>query len=56
MMKVTISSITGLGREDWPAEEKTFAELSARVQKTRDLLNQVTPEHLNGRENEVIVL
>lgn len=55
MVKVTISSITGLGPEDWPAE-KTFAELSARVQKTRDLLNQVAPEHLNGRENEVIVL
>ena len=36
--------------------ETTFAELHARIDKTIDLINAVTPEQMNGREAEQVEL
>lgn len=36
--------------------ETTFAELHARIDKTVELIGQVTPEQMNGRENAEVVL
>lgn len=37
-------------------EEQTFAELHARIDKTVDLINAVTAEQMNGREEEQVEL
>ncbi|PSR80334.1 helix-turn-helix-domain-containing protein type, partial [Coniella lustricola] len=54
IIKATVTLLTGLDPEDWPTDEKTFAELHARVQRTRELLAQVKPEAINGREDEAV--
>lgn len=36
--------------------EKTFAELHARIDKTVELINAVTPDQMNGREAEQVEL
>lgn len=36
--------------------ETTFAELQARIDKTVELINAVTPERMNGREAEQVEL
>lgn len=36
--------------------ETTFAELHARIDRTVDLINAVTPEQMNGREAEQVEL
>ncbi|KAF3763387.1 hypothetical protein M406DRAFT_357062 [Cryphonectria parasitica EP155] len=52
----SIFHLTGLGPGDWGEEGKTFAELHARIQKTRDLVKQVKPEQINDREDEELEL
>ena len=46
------------GREvpSWPDEEKSFADLKARVQKTLDFLATVKPEEVDGSEDKEIRL
>ena len=36
--------------------ENSFAELHARIDKTIELIKAVTPEQMNGRENETVEL
>ncbi|MGV3552260.1 DUF1993 domain-containing protein [Rhizobium sp.] len=36
--------------------EQTFSELHARIDKTIELINAVTPEQMNGREDEPVEL
>lgn len=56
LIKLPISSMTENGSEAWADDEKTFADLHARIKKTQDLLNSVKPEQINGREEEVVKL
>lgn len=56
LIKLPISSLTGAESEPWADDEKTFADLHARIKKTRDLIDSVKPEQINGREEEVVKL
>ena len=46
----------GLENPSLADTEKTFAELHARIDRTVDLINAVTPEQMNGRETESVEL
>jgi hypothetical protein len=46
----------GLENPSLADTETTFAELHARVDKTVELINAVTPEQMNGREAEQVEL
>ena len=54
MAKKAVVRITGEEIEAWADEEKTMAELHARVRKTLDLLKSVDPAKINGLEANVI--
>jgi uncharacterized protein len=44
----------GLTGPSLPDTEQTFAELHARIDKTIELIHAVTPEQMNGREDEQV--
>ncbi|MBX9455008.1 MAG: DUF1993 domain-containing protein [Rhizobium sp.] len=44
----------GLPNPSLSDTEQTFAELHARIDKTIDLIHAVTPEQMNGREDEQV--
>ena len=46
----------GLENPSLADTETTFAELHARIDKTVELINAVTPEQMNGREAEQVEL
>lgn len=46
----------GLENPSLADTETTFAELHARIDKTVELINTVTPEQMNGREAEQVEL
>lgn len=48
--------LAGIDAPSMPDTETTFAELSARIQKTIDFLNSVKPAQLAGAEDREIVL
>lgn len=54
MMKMPIKILTDRPAEEWANEEKTFAELHARIAKAVELLKSVKPEEMNGREEELV--
>jgi len=55
--KKTVARLTG---EDtvgpWEDNEKTMAELKARVDKTIDLLKSVKPDSVDGKEDAIVEL
>ena len=46
----------GLPNPSLADTEQTFAELHARIDKTVELISVVTPDQMNGRENEPVEL
>lgn len=56
MAKASVTNMTGAASEDWEGEEslKSFADLHARIEKTRALLKSVKPEEFNGREQDEV--
>lgn len=56
LAKASITNLTGAAPEEWPGEEslRSFADLHARVDKTRALLKAATPDQFNGREEEQV--
>lgn len=48
--------VTGVALPEFPGDDKTFQEMYARIQKTRELLQTVKPAHFQGRAEEVIEL
>lgn len=51
MVKVTSIPLTGVTPE-WPSEDKSFAELFARVEMAREVLQTIKPELVNGKDDE----
>jgi hypothetical protein len=47
---------SGLTNPSLADTEQSFAELHARIDRTLDLIKAVTPEQMNGRENEIVEL
>ena len=54
--KGAAARLAGIEAPSMPDTETTFAELSARIQKTLAFLATVTPEQLKGAEDRQIVL
>lgn len=52
-IKLPLGLLTGKDPE-WPKDEKTFADLHARIKKTQDYISSIKPEDINGREDEVL--
>ena len=48
--------LAGIQVPSFPDEEKTFAELQARIAKTIDFLSTLTKEHFEGAESRAISL
>src|ERR1700680_2653216 len=46
----------GIDNPSFPDTEKTFAELQARIKKTVDFLQSVSPEKIDGSEQRTIQL
>jgi hypothetical protein len=46
----------GLPNPSLADTESSFAELHARIDRTIELVGAVTPEQMNGRENEIVEL
>lgn len=53
-VKGSFSRIAGKEIPSWPDEEKTFADLQARVKKAQDFLAGVDAKEIDGRENHDI--
>jgi len=56
MIKGTVSRLAGLEAPRYEDNESTFADLKARVAKTRDLLATFKPEQFTGAETRAIKL
>ncbi|KAM0553276.1 hypothetical protein ACHAPJ_007567 [Fusarium lateritium] len=56
IVQITIGRLTGVEPEFWENNEKTIADLHARVQKTLELIKSVKPEDVNSREDAKIDL
>lgn len=54
--KGAAARLAGIAAPTMPDTETTFPELSARIAKTIEFLNSVTPEQLKGAEDREIVL
>lgn len=52
-VKLPLGALTG-NAPDWPNEEKTFADLHARIRLALDYVRGVKPEDINGREDEIL--
>jgi hypothetical protein len=48
--------LAGIANPSFPDEEKTFADLQARIDKTIAFLQSVKPEQIEGSENKPIEL
>lgn len=48
--------LAGLERPNVPGDEQTFADLQARIAKTRDYANGFKPEQINGSEDKPVAL
>ncbi len=48
--KACIARLSGTDAPSFPDEEKTFAELQVRIQKTIDYLKSVAPAQIDGSE------
>ncbi|NWG24785.1 MAG: DUF1993 domain-containing protein [Pseudorhodoplanes sp.] len=46
--------LSGLDNPSFPDSEKTFAELQARIARTVEFLQSVTPDRIDGSEGEAI--
>ncbi|WZH45524.1 uncharacterized protein QYS62_006584 [Fusarium acuminatum] len=53
---VTIARLTGVEPTPFEDNEKTIADLHARIQKTLELIKSVNPEDVNAREDTNIEL
>jgi hypothetical protein len=54
--KNSLWRMTGTKFADWEDNERTMAELQARVQKTLDLLKSIKPTDLDGRQDNEVEL
>jgi hypothetical protein len=52
--KGACARLAGVEIPKYEDTEKTFAELKARLQKTRDFLATLTPEQFEGSDNKII--
>jgi hypothetical protein len=48
--------LAGVEVPSWPDEEKTIAELQARIAKTIDYLKSFKPEQIDGREDHTVTM
>ncbi len=55
-VKGCTARLAGLELPSFPDTETTFAELQARIQKTKDFVQSVTPEQIDGSEIRPITL
>ena len=55
-IKGAAARLAGRDVPSWPDDEKSFADLKVRVQKTIDYLATFTPADIDGTENKEIVL
>jgi hypothetical protein len=55
-VKGGLSRLSGSEPPSWPDEEKTFADLHARVKKAQDFLAGVKKEQLDGAEDRDVTL
>ena len=53
-IKNGVARLAGIKFETFEDNEKSLAELQARLIKTISCLNQINPEHINGAENRII--
>ncbi|SPJ74182.1 uncharacterized protein FTOL_03912 [Fusarium torulosum] len=56
IVQVTIGRLTGVEPTPFESNEKTIADLHARIQKTLELVRSVKPEDVNSREDTNIEL
>ncbi|KAI6765699.1 hypothetical protein HG530_006769 [Fusarium avenaceum] len=56
IVQVTIGRLTGVEPTPFEDNEKTIADLHARIQKTFELIKSVKPEDVNAREDTKIEL
>ena len=52
--KGAVARLGGIDNPSFPGTEKTFAELQARIKKTVDFLQSVSPEQIDGSEQKKI--
>ncbi|CAJ0554705.1 Ff.00g132180.m01.CDS01 [Fusarium sp. VM40] len=56
IVQVTIGRLTGVEPTPFEDNEKTIADLHARIQKTLELIKSIKPEDVNAREDTKIEL
>jgi hypothetical protein len=54
--KFFVARVTGQTPPSWPDEEKTFAELQARITKALDYLASFKPADIDGRDEQMVTL
>lgn len=52
--KSFVEKVAGVKVGVWADDETTFEQLLARIHKTRDLIQGVKPEDVNGKENQTV--
>src|ERR1700761_2996327 len=55
-VKGGLSRLAGQEPPSWPDEEKTFADLQARVKKAQDFLGTIKREQIDGTEDRDITM
>ncbi len=55
-VKGGLSRLSGTEPPSWADEEKTFADLYARIQKALDFATAIKPEQIDGSESRDVVL
>jgi hypothetical protein len=54
--KFFVARVSGQTPPSWPDEEKTFAELQARINKALDYLATFKPGDIDGRDEQMVTL
>ena len=54
--KFFVARVTGQTPPSWPDEEKTFAELQARINKALDYLATFKPGDIDGRDEQMVTM
>ncbi|KAI3392168.1 hypothetical protein diail_6116 [Diaporthe ilicicola] len=54
IVKSYVEKVTGVNVGVWEDNETTFEQFFARINKSRELLNGVKPEDVNGKESQSI--
>ncbi|MGV8995338.1 MAG: DUF1993 domain-containing protein [Parvibaculaceae bacterium] len=54
--KGVVARLAGIDVPSWADDEKTFADLKARIAKTRDFVNSVSADKIDGSEDKEIVM